>query len=117
MSATVFTHATVVTMDGARRILEDAAVRVAGDRIAEVCPTAEATIAPGDFLAVRCDGCPPDLSATISYIADGPEFTPPVIYSVDSRQKLVYLVEAKPADGSSLKPGQIVDVDLPGVEK
>lgn len=76
-----------------------------------------ATIAPGDQLIVHCDGCPPDLSATISYIADGPEFTPPVIYSVDSRQKLVYLVEAKPADGSSLKPGQIVDVDLPGAGK
>ena len=55
MSATVFTHATVVTMDGARRILEDAAVRVAGDRIAEVCPTAEATIAPGDRV-IDCRG-------------------------------------------------------------
>ncbi|MBL9074692.1 HlyD family efflux transporter periplasmic adaptor subunit [Tabrizicola sp.] len=72
-----------------------------------------ARIAPGDRLALSCDSCPPNLSATISYIADGPEFTPPVIYSVDSRQKLVYLVEATPADGSSLKPGQIVDVDLP----
>jgi len=35
-----------------------------------------------------------------------------VIYSVDSRQKLVYLIEARPSDGNSLKPGQIVDVDL-----
>ena len=68
---------------------------------------------PGDPLAVHCDGCPPGLTATVSYIADGPEFTPPVIYSVDSRQKLVYLVEATPVDGSSLKPSQIVDVDLP----
>lgn len=55
MSATVFTHATVVTMDGARRILEDGAVRVAGDRIVQVCPTAEATIAPGDRV-IDCRG-------------------------------------------------------------
>lgn len=71
-----------------------------------------ARVTPGDTLQVRCDNCPPGLTATVSYIADGPEFTPPVIYSVDSRQKLVYLVEAEPADGATLKPGQIVDVDL-----
>lgn len=94
-------------------LLPDGAVRL---RL-YVPEAAIARIAPGDRLAVRCDGCPPDLAATISFIADGPEFTPPVIYSVDSRQKLVYLVEAKPADGSSLKPGQIVDVDLPGGEQ
>jgi len=94
-------------------LLPDGAVRL---RL-YVPEAAIATIAPGDQLVVHCDGCPPDLSATISYIADGPEFTPPVIYSVDSRQKLVYLVEAKPADVSGLKPGQIVDVDLPGGEK
>lgn len=71
-----------------------------------------ARVATGDLLDVRCDTCPAGLTATISYIADGPEFTPPVIYSVDSRQKLVYLIEARPSDGISLKPGQIVDVDL-----
>ena len=90
-------------------LLPDGAVRL---RL-YVPEAAIARIAPGSQLSVHCDGCPPDLVATISYIADGPEFTPPVIYSVDSRQKLVYLVEATPVDGSSLKPGQIVDVDLP----
>lgn len=90
-------------------LLPDGAVRL---RL-YVPETDIARIAPGDRLALRCDSCPADLSATISYIADGPEFTPPVIYSVDSRQKLVYLVEARPDEGSDLKPGQIVDVDLP----
>jgi HlyD family secretion protein len=71
-----------------------------------------ARVTPGDLLDVHCDNCPSGLTATISYIADGPEFTPPVIYSVESRQKLVYLVEARPTDATSLKPGQIVDVDL-----
>ncbi len=39
---------------------------------------------------------PPDLTARVTYVADGPEFTPPVIYSLENRQKLVYLVEARP---------------------
>lgn len=74
------------------------------------------SIAVGDRLNVRCDGCPPDLSATISYISPDPEFTPPVIYSIETRQKLVFLVEAKPANEATgrLQPGQIVDVSLAG---
>ena len=55
-----------------------------------------------------------DLTARITYIAGEPEFTPPVIYSLQNRQKLVYLIEARPTEGSSLKLGQIVDVALPG---
>lgn len=71
-----------------------------------------AGIHPGSELVVRCDGCDADLRAHVSYIADGPEFTPPVIYSLENRQKLVYLVEARPDTASNLKPGQIVDVDF-----
>lgn len=70
----------------------------------------------GTQLDVHCDACPEGLTATVSYIANGPEFTPPVIYSVGSRQKLVYLIEARPAAESGLNPGQIVDVDLVGGE-
>ena len=62
---------------------------------------------------MRCDGCPDGLTATVSYVADEPEFTPPVIYSVENRQKLVYRVEARPGpDARALRPGQIVDVAL-----
>jgi HlyD family secretion protein len=75
--------------------------------------TAISAVARGSRLAVRCDGCPEGLAATVSYVSDGPEFTPPVIYSLENRQKLVYLIEARPDPGSSLKPGQIVDVALP----
>lgn len=76
--------------------------------------TSLAAIALGDALSVHCDGCTPDMHATISYISDEPEFTPPVIYSLDNRQKLVYLVEARPDESArALKPGQIVDVVLP----
>ncbi|MCO6185412.1 HlyD family secretion protein [Rhizobium sp. L1K21] len=76
-----------------------------------------ASIAYGKVLAVHCDGCSGKDKARITYISDGPEFTPPVIYSLDNRQKLVYLVEARPEPGSAaLKPGQIVDVALEGAD-
>ncbi len=72
-----------------------------------------AQVSVGDRLVVTCDGCTKGLGAQVSYISDHPEFTPPVIYARDSRQKLVFLLEARPLDGSSsLKPGQIVDVSL-----
>jgi HlyD family secretion protein len=46
----------------------------------------------------------------VTYLADEPEFTPPVIYSVDRGQKLVYLLEATPMqENSMLQPGLIVD--------
>ena len=71
------------------------------------------SLSVGSLLAVRCDGCADDLSARVSYVSREPEFTPPVIYSLQNRQKLVYLVEARPLrDAAALKPGQIVDVSL-----
>jgi HlyD family secretion protein len=73
--------------------------------------TAVAGIAPGTSLRVNCDGCTDGSTASVSYVSDQPEFTPPVIYSLENRQKLVYLVEARPdAGAAALKPGQIVDV-------
>jgi HlyD family secretion protein len=70
----------------------------------------------GTQLDIRCSGCPTGLSATVSYVAQEPEFTPPVIYSAETRQKLVYLVEARPegAQAAKLQPGQIIDVVLRG---
>ncbi|KGJ05374.1 HlyD family secretion protein [Paracoccus halophilus] len=75
-------------------------------------PQAEiARVKVGDRLRVNCDGCR-DGAATVTYVSDKAEFTPPVIYSLQNRQKLVYLIEARPDDGEALKPGQIVDVAL-----
>ena len=71
-----------------------------------------ATVQVGSELTVECDNCKPDQKARVSYISDGPEFTPPVIYSLENRQKLVYLIEAKLDMASALKPGQIVSVQL-----
>jgi len=70
-------------------------------------------ISIGTQLDVRCDGCGDNAHATVTYVSDSPEFTPPVIYSLENRQKLVYLIEARPdPDASGLKPGQVVDVDM-----
>ena len=71
------------------------------------------SVSVGTRLSMTCDGCPPGQSATVTYVSNTPEFTPPVIYSLEIRQKLVYLVEARPDPGAgALKPGQIVDAVL-----
>ena len=68
-------------------------------------------IAVGQKVAVACDGCPPNLTATVNFIARAAEFTPPVIYSLTRREKLVFLVEAKPDDLSQpWHPGLPVDI-------
>jgi HlyD family secretion protein len=62
-----------------------------------------------------CDGCSRDLHATIRYVSPRPEFTPPIIFSRDSRDRLVFMVEAYPAQPAKLQPGLPVDVEpLPG---
>lgn len=68
----------------------------------------------GQSIEARCDGCAAPVRATISYISPQAEFTPPVIYSKESRAKLVFLIEATPApaDALKLKPGLPVDVSL-----
>lgn len=66
----------------------------------------------GQAVQVRCDGCVAPVAATISYVANEAEYTPPVIYSNETRRKLVFLVEARPsaADAPRLRPGQPVEV-------
>ncbi len=72
-------------------------------------------LALGAEIRVNCDGCAGDLAARITYLAKEPEFTPPVIYSLETRQKLVHLVEARPETANArLQPGQIVDVRIAG---
>jgi len=50
----------------------------------------------------------------VSFIAAQAEFTPPVIYSNDTRSKLVFMVEARPSPqaAAGLHPGQPVVVSL-----
>ncbi|MFI5409221.1 HlyD family secretion protein [Kaistia sp. UC242_56] len=68
---------------------------------------------PGQTVRILCDGCAEGLTATVASIATDAEFTPPVIYSKESRAKLVFRVEARPeGDAARLDPGQPVDVQL-----
>ncbi len=71
-----------------------------------------AKLSLGSVVQVRCDGCAKELKGRVTFIASAAEFTPPVIYSVGSREKLVWMVEAVP-EGGTLTPGQPVDVTLP----
>jgi HlyD family secretion protein len=73
--------------------------------------TALAGMAPGREVEIRCDGCPAPLHAQVSYVSTQAEYTPPVLYSKESRAKLRFLVEARLQD-ASLRPGQPIDVAL-----
>jgi HlyD family secretion protein len=66
----------------------------------------------GDPVTVSCDGCQSGIIAKISFIARTSEFTPPVIYSMEERSKLVFLVEARPERPERLRVGQPVSVML-----
>ncbi|WP_321820386.1 MULTISPECIES: HlyD family secretion protein [unclassified Burkholderia] len=75
---------------------------------------AVASIVPGRTVAIHCDGCPSDVPARVTYVSRAAEYTPPVIYSNESRTKLVFMVEARPAvaDAPKLHPGQPVAVRM-----
>jgi HlyD family secretion protein len=67
-------------------------------------------LAIGDEVRVTCDNCAGDLTAKIYFIATTAEYTPPVIYSLDERNKLVYLIQARPARPDVLRVGQPISV-------
>jgi HlyD family secretion protein len=67
-------------------------------------------LAIGDEVRVACDNCSADLTAKIYFIATSAEYTPPVIYSLDERNKLVYLIQARPSRPDALRVGQPISV-------
>jgi HlyD family secretion protein len=69
-------------------------------------------LAIGDEVKVTCDNCSADLTAKIYFIATTAEYTPPVIYSLDERNKLVYLIQARPSRPDALRVGQPISVYL-----
>jgi len=82
-----------------------------GMRVRFFAPQARLTeLAPGARVQFTCDGCKSGLGGRVSYVASEPQFTPPVIYSREQRQKLVFLVEATPDDPEAIRPGLPVDV-------
>ena len=79
--------------------------------------TALAKVALGQALTVHCDGCKADVPAKVTFISRSSEFTPPVIYSLDERSKLVFLIEARTETPDGLRVGQPVDVRFAGARK
>lgn len=74
-------------------------------------PQAQLTqIELGKRIVITADGLTSPVESHVSYISSRAEFTPPVIYSKASRDKLVFLIEAKLPAGSGLKPGLPVEV-------
>jgi HlyD family secretion protein len=72
--------------------------------------TALSSMQIGRTIEIRCDGCQP-IEAKVSYVSSQAEYTPPVLYSKESRSKLLFLVEAR-LSNSTLRPGQPLDVRL-----
>lgn len=66
----------------------------------------------GDPVRVTVDGVPEPATGKISFISPRAEYTPPVIYSQETRSKLVFMIEIvfDAAVAARLHPGQPVDV-------
>jgi len=71
----------------------------------------------GRTVRFSCDGCASVATARITWISARPEFTPPILYSKGSRDRLVYRVEALPANAATLNPGLPVDVTPLGADE
>jgi HlyD family secretion protein len=67
---------------------------------------------PGDGVQVFVDGLEQSFAGKISFISPQAEYTPPVIYSRETRSKLVFLIELRfdPDVAAKLHPGQPVEV-------
>ena len=68
----------------------------------------------GEPVRVSVDGAGAPLTGKVSFISPQAEYTPPVIYSRESRSKLVFMVEVvfDPKIAVNLHPGQPVDVQF-----
>ncbi len=75
-------------------------------------PQDASPLPPGSTVQVSCDGLSAPLPARVLRCSEQVEFTPPVIYSTEARQKLSFLVEAAcpPEVVASLRVGQPVSV-------
>jgi HlyD family secretion protein len=69
------------------------------------------TFTIGKEVTLHCDGCPAEIPAKVTFISTEAEYTPPIIYSNETRSKLVYMIEAHPlAASANLHPGQPIEV-------
>jgi HlyD family secretion protein len=70
-----------------------------------------AKVAIGSRVTIHCDGCAKDIPATVRFVSPQSEYTPPVLYNRENRNRIVFMVEARPTGTpEALRPGQPVDV-------
>lgn len=71
-------------------------------------------IQTNDEVKVFIDGLGEPLAGRVSFISPRAEYTPPVIFSRESRSKLVFMIEIvfEPAVAATMHPGQPVDVQF-----
>jgi HlyD family secretion protein len=63
----------------------------------------------GQTIQLSCAACPSS-EAVVAYIAPEAEYAPPLVYSRENNDKLVFRVRAKPVKSGLYKPGQPVTV-------
>ncbi len=68
----------------------------------------------GAPVEIRMDGLPDPLPGKVSFVSPNAEYTLPIIYSRENRNKLVFLVEASlaPEDAAKLHPGSPIEVHV-----
>jgi HlyD family secretion protein len=68
----------------------------------------------GQRVRATADGTPAPYVGNVTFISPQAEYTPPVIYSRESRAKLVFMIESRfdPATAANMHPGQPVDVEF-----
>lgn len=71
-----------------------------------------AILQPGVAITFDCDGCKPANEAIVSYVSPEAEFVPPLVYSRENYEKLVYRIRARPKTPENFRPGQPVLVHV-----
>jgi len=67
-------------------------------------------------ISLSCDGCQKYYPAKITFISPTAEYTPPIIYSDERRDKLVYRIEAYPDNPLFFHPGMPVKVSIENIK-
>jgi len=65
----------------------------------------------GQTINFTCAGCNPTNEAVISYVSPNVEYAPPVVYSRENNDNLVFRVQADISNPRDFKPGQPVTIN------
>lgn len=74
------------------------------------------SLALNQKILISCDGCQKTYTAKITFISPTAEYTPPIIYSDERREKLVYRIEVYPDNPLFFHPGMPVKVSINSIK-